>query len=188
MTHQDRPRRRPRAVLLMVTALLTLGAPGAASAATTPPPVRLYDYGIESYRTGASGTAVEAMLRNRLGRPTRVVESKGCELDSQAKPLRTVVWGNFSVTFERAPALRLRGWQIGHGVTSSRLRLPYGITTATPYRTAVRTIPRARTAWDDTFQIMTIRTSRGPHMLWWGEHADGRGRIEGITNDFSPCE
>jgi len=138
---------------------------------------------------GGSARTAERMLRRILGPPHRVWTGDGCELDTAARPRRTLIWGALAVSLAPAgDAGRLVGWTVDAGRIPPGVRLPHGVTTATAVGDAMRTIPGATAHWDEVFQKYWITTPVQPSMRWAGDHEDGTGRITYLTNAFEPCE
>jgi hypothetical protein len=54
------------------------------------------------------------------------------------------------------------GRSVSSGNVPPGLRLPYGITTSTTVRDAMRTIPGATAQWGDVFQMYSITTRVNP--------------------------
>nr|BFE56517.1 hypothetical protein GCM10020063_010430 [Dactylosporangium thailandense] len=154
-------------------------------------PVELTETAIAGFSVNGPSDAAERRLRAALGPPQLRDSNGACSvvpLPPEAR--RTLTWGALSVTIRRPgrPDSALVGWTVSTGSLPANVRLPYGVTTATPVRQAMTQIPHAHADWNPTFEMYSITTDDHPELVWSGDHEDGSGAVTYITDMFEPCD
>ncbi|GAA2705931.1 hypothetical protein [Actinoplanes palleronii] len=146
---------------------------------------------VGSVPNGGPAATMQSELTALFGAPTRVTDVEPCLLAGPTTVKeRALDWQNLTVTVasEAGAAETVAGWSVRPGALSTRLDLPYGVSTRTSVPDALSVIPDATGKYNDMFGLFEIFTKAEPDVFWTGDKPDGSGLITHITNHPQFCE